>query len=64
MSSMKPIELAALYASSGIWYDTIALLGAAKLAQPGDATLASEWKELLEQVGLEAIAAQPIAEQL
>lgn len=64
ISSMKPIELAALYASSGIWYDTLAVLSTAKLAEPENTTLANEWKELLEQVGLGAIATQPIVEQL
>jgi hypothetical protein len=59
-SSLTPLKLATLYAESGIWYDTVAVLGAAKQAQPGDATLAAEWKELLEQVGLKGIATQPI----
>ncbi|HIK26610.1 MAG: DUF928 domain-containing protein [Oscillatoriaceae bacterium SKW80] len=64
ISSLKPIELAALYASSGIWYDTLTLLSAAKSAEPENVTLANEWKKLLQQVGLEAIATQPIVEQL
>ncbi|WP_017718159.1 DUF928 domain-containing protein [Kamptonema formosum] len=59
-SSLTPVALATLYAESGIWYDTVAVLGAAKQAQPGDATLAAEWKELLEQVGLKGIATQPL----
>ena len=63
-SSLSPIELATEYAQQGIWYDTLNILVAAKLAQPNDATLVSEWQELLEQVELDAIATQPIAEQL
>ena len=59
-----PLERATAYAKDGIWYDTVAILAAAKQAQPGNATLASEWKDLLKEVGLEAIANQPIAEQL
>jgi hypothetical protein len=62
--SLNPVELATLYAKEGIWYDTLQVLSAAKQAQPDDPTLASEWHDLLEQVGLEAIANQPIAEQL
>ena len=62
--SLNPIELATEYAKQGIWYDTLNILVAAKLAQPNDSTLVSEWKELLEQVELDAIASQPIAEQL
>jgi hypothetical protein len=64
LSSLTPIKLAIIYAQEGIWYDTLAILNAAKLAQPDDVTLASEWKDLLQQVGLEAIANQPLAEQL
>lgn len=59
-----PIERATEYAKDGIWYDTLAILAAAKLAQPGNQTLASEWNDLLKEVGLEAIATQPITEQL
>ena len=64
LSSSNPIELATLYAKEGIWYDTLQVLSAAKLAQPDDSTLASEWKDLLEQVKLEAIANEQILEQL
>ncbi len=63
-SALNSIELATEYARQGIWYDTLNILVAAKLAQPDDTTLVSEWKELLEQVELDAIASQPIAEQL
>ena len=59
-----PLERATEYAQQGIWYDTLAILAAAKVAQPGNETLASEWKDLLKEGGLEAIANQPIAEQL
>ncbi len=59
-----PLEQATQYAKDGIWYDTLATLAAAKQAQPGNVTLASEWQDLLKEVGLEAIANQPIAEQL
>jgi len=63
-SALNPIELATEYAKQGIWYDTLKILATAQLAQPDDAILIDEWKELLEQVELNAIATQPIAEQL
>jgi Domain of Unknown Function (DUF928) len=63
-ATKTPLERATEYAQQGIWYDTLAILASAKLAQPGNDTLASEWKDLLKEVGLEAIATQPIAEQL
>ncbi|MFB2975388.1 DUF928 domain-containing protein [Microseira sp. BLCC-F43] len=63
-ATKTPLERATEYAQQGIWYDTLAILAEAKLTQPGNATLASEWKDLLKEVGLEAIANQPLAEQL
>lgn len=63
-ANKTPLQLATEYAQQGIWYDTVAILAAAKLAQPENATLASEWNDLLQEVGLEAIATQPITEQL
>lgn len=63
-SSLTRLERASLYASSGIWYDTLKILAAEKMAQPEDAAVAGEWQGLLEQVGLSAIAAEPLAEQL
>lgn len=63
-SSENPLEKATEYAEAGIWYDTVALLVSAQMAQPSNETLLSEWKELLKEVGLDGIANQPIAEQL
>jgi Domain of Unknown Function (DUF928) len=54
------IDRAAAYAASGVWYDTLNLVVSAQQAQPNNPTLASEWKDLLEQVGLEAVADQPL----
>ena len=54
------MEVATEYAKNGIWYDTLDVLVSAKQQQPGDATLSEEWKDLLEQVGLKAIADLPI----
>ncbi|GAB4276126.1 MAG: hypothetical protein Fur0025_00980 [Oscillatoriaceae cyanobacterium] len=62
--NLGPMQLANLYASNGIWYDTVERLVAAKTSQPGDATITNEWKDLLGQVGLEAIAPWQINEQL
>jgi Domain of Unknown Function (DUF928) len=54
------IERATAYAASGIWYDTLNLVAAAQQAQPDNPKLASEWQDLLKQVGLEAVADQPL----
>jgi Domain of Unknown Function (DUF928) len=58
------LDRATEYAKAGIWYDTVTVLASAQQTQPGNATLTNEWKDLLKQVGLEAIATQPIAERL
>ena len=63
-SSSAPLEIATLYAGQGIWYDTLKILASAKLTQPSNSMLVTEWQDLLENVGLEAIAVQPISEQL
>ena len=59
---LTPLEVATLYAESGIWYDTLALLASARRSQPENQTLVSEWKALLQQVGLENLAAIPLVE--
>jgi len=59
-----PIKQATLYASSGIWYDTLSILRSAQKAQPNNITFNTEWKELLEQVGLKKIADYSVVEKL
>ncbi|MDY6783123.1 MAG: DUF928 domain-containing protein [Cyanobacteriota bacterium] len=59
-NAKTPLQLATEYASAGIWYDTIAVLAAALEAQPNNPMLASEWHDLLAQVGLKEMATEPI----
>jgi hypothetical protein len=58
------IEKATDYAKSGVWYDTLALLVSAQKQEPNNEIFAKEWHDLLEQVGLENIAQQPISQSL
>lgn len=61
MNSQKSaLEQAALYGKAGIWYDSINLLAQLRKTQPNDQTLATNWVKLLDSVGLEAIANQPL----
>ncbi|MEB3885165.1 DUF928 domain-containing protein [Lyngbya sp. CCY1209] len=62
LTGANPVERAALYARHGIWFESLATLAALRQARPEDATLASRWEELLNSVGLDAIATQPFAE--
>ncbi|MGB7056519.1 MAG: DUF928 domain-containing protein [Geitlerinemataceae cyanobacterium] len=54
------LELAMAYGQQGIWYDTLNTLVELKHLQPDNDNLNSEWAELLEQVGLSAIAANSV----
>jgi Domain of Unknown Function (DUF928) len=64
MQKSPSLEQAALYGFNGIWYDTLTTLADLKQQKPNDATLDSTWKELLKSVGLERVAAKPIAGQV
>ena len=54
------LEQAALYGKSGIWYDSVNLLAQLRKIQPNDQALATNWVKLLDSVGLDAIANQPL----
>ncbi|WP_254564852.1 DUF928 domain-containing protein [Oscillatoria sp. HE19RPO] len=56
----EALSLATAYAEAGVWYDTLTTLAVARVNQPDNLTLAEEWRNLLGQVGLEAIAASPL----
>ncbi|HIK31058.1 MAG TPA: DUF928 domain-containing protein [Oscillatoriales cyanobacterium M4454_W2019_049] len=50
------LDLANAYGQQGIWYDTLSTLVTLKQLQPDNTDLNGEWSDLLEQVGLGAIA--------
>ncbi|MGB5897871.1 MAG: DUF928 domain-containing protein [Geitlerinemataceae cyanobacterium] len=58
---LSPVEQATEYAAAGIWYDTLEVLASAQLEQPSDETLASEWQDLLTEVGLEQVSTEPVS---
>jgi hypothetical protein len=62
LETATPRQRVALYAQAGIWQDAVTTLGELKRTKPKDATLAADWKELLESVGLEDISTEAIAE--
>ncbi len=55
------LELAALYADNGIWFDTLTTLAQLKRSQPNDLAYTTAWTELLKSVELEDIATYPLA---
>lgn len=50
----------AFYARNGIWHDALTTLAELRSANPGDAALANDWINLLHEVGLDAIAKEPV----
>jgi hypothetical protein len=51
-------ELVAIYASEGFWYDALAAINRQIKASPGDQNLTAIRDSLLEQVGLQEVAAR------
>ena len=53
-----------LYAANGIWHDTFAILLELRRSQPSDATLISDWEELLNSAGLSQVVDKPLSTDL
>ncbi len=54
------IEQAALYGAKGYWYDMLMVMAQARRSHPDDTQLTALWRNLLESVGLGAIASDPL----
>lgn len=61
LKTATPRQRVALYAQAGIWQDALTTLGELRTRQRQDASLATDWKDLLESVGLENISTEAIA---
>lgn len=59
-----PRQRVALYASNGIWYDALSRLAELRAANRKDVALVNDWISLLDSVGLEAVAHQPLRSTL
>jgi Domain of Unknown Function (DUF928) len=62
LTTATPQQRAQLYAENGIWYDALDALAEAHFANPNEASLTQDWKELLRSIGLEQLANQPRVE--
>lgn len=49
-----------IYASAGIWQETVSTLAELRLQEPNDGQLNESWSSVMESVGLDALAADPI----
>jgi hypothetical protein len=54
------IEQAALYGAKEYWYDMLMVMAQARRSHPDDTQLKALWRNLLESVGLGAIASDPL----
>lgn len=52
----------AIYAENGIWYESLASLAQLRCSHPNDATIASDWQSILQQVGLPEIGKKPLSQ--
>lgn len=62
LATASPQEQPSIYAAHGLWHETLASLAKLRCTYPNDATLASDWESLLQQVGLSEIARKPLAQ--
>lgn len=60
LNKAKPFEQVVLYGKAGIWQDAISSLAVIKRNQPGNAEAITAWRDMLQSVGLDAIAEAPI----
>ena len=62
-SELKQVSLesrAALYAVNGIWYDSLTALFETRKSNPNNSALVNEWADLLDSVGLDTVAREPL----
>jgi hypothetical protein len=57
-------DRAAIYAASGIWYDSITTLVELRQKRFDDAALKNDWQSLLESVDLAKIAQESLVGEL
>ncbi|NJR75715.1 MAG: DUF928 domain-containing protein [Scytonema sp. CRU_2_7] len=58
--SSPSLKLVSHLADNGVWYDTASELARLKKAHPQNPTITVSWQQLLDSVGLNAIANQPL----
>lgn len=60
LEKAKPQEQAVIYALSGFWEDSIAILNKLRKSNPNDVTIKNDWEDLLRSGGLEEITQEPL----
>lgn len=60
LTEAEPGDRPTIYSNAGLWYETLDALATLRYANADDPGLALDWQSLLESVGLEAIANEPL----
>lgn len=60
LKQASPFQQPGIYAEAGLWHDTIATLAELRRPKPNDSLLTTAWVELLQSVGLDKIAQEPL----
>jgi hypothetical protein len=63
-TTTKPIELAALYAQAGLWFETMQTLAEAQLTLPQNPEITEEWLELLKSAKINRALSFPLVGQI
>ena len=60
VNNSATLESASMLAQIGIWYDTLSTLATVRRNQPNNQAASTSWQELLQSVGLDALANEPL----
>lgn len=64
LEQASPREQVALYQKASLWHEAITTLAELRRQNPEDANLKAEWLDLLQSIGLKAIAPEPLTAML
>jgi Domain of Unknown Function (DUF928) len=59
-AAVSPRQKVAIYASEGIWFDSLTMLAQLRQKNPNDASVAWDWQSLLRSVNLDNVATAPL----
>ena len=60
LATASDSEKVDIYAAAGIWQDALTTLADLRQNNPNDRNLENQWNQLLENIGLEKIAQEPM----
>ncbi len=61
LATAPAADLPKLYAEAGLWQDALTALASLRQSEPQNPAVIAQWQNLLQDVGLEALADQPIS---